>query len=558
MDDARKKELKALMNKASFTGQKQRARVVKEIRRRSQETLTLYKPLEMQELFHRSEAPERIYRGPNRMGKTTCGMMEVGWAATGTHPWLDYPKRNGIIYIVAKDERHIGNVFYRKLFRAGAIFMIPDEVSGEWRAYDPDADKDRENEKRPAPPVIPTRMLKGGLKAFSWRVRKDNVFTKVTLVNGWEIHAFPSGGPPPQGTDVDFVLMDEHIVHPDWYFELSRGLVDRGGRFCWTATPQSDNPQLYDLSQKAEEEAKKELPEVVEFVPPPESNFHIPQEQMDRWKDKLKDNPEQYAVRIMGDFAIRGGLMYPGYHQSTHALNPEALPPAGIAEDWARFAVIDPGHTCCAVLFAAVPPPGNPLGDIVLLYKELYLRSCDAETFGVEFEDAVGADTMQSFIIDMHGARLTNSGDGLQPLYHYTKQLEKRRLNCMDTGTEFQAGSDDTSYRRECVRAWIRGRGSGKGAKLRVLWDYMYHFNNEINKYNKQKDARTGQITEKPNSKRNTHLMECLEMLAAFDPQWESPRINAAKVSPVKARFDKLMKQEREKNREGTDVINFY
>jgi len=514
--------------------------------------------MDMQMLFHRCKAPERIYRGPNRMGKTTCGMMEVGWAATGTHPYLDYPKRNGIIYIVAKDEKHIGNVFYRKLFRSGAISMIPDEETGEWRAYHPVDDLHRKKDKKPAPPIIPTRMLKGGLNAFSWRVKKDNVFTKVTLVNGWEIHAFPSGGPPPQGTDVHFVLMDEHIIHPDWYFELSRGLVDHGGRFCWTATPQSDNPQLYDLSQKAEDEAKKDDPLVVEFVPPPESNVHIPQEQMDKFKDKLKDNPEQYKVRILGDFAIRGGLMYPGYHQSTHALDPNDLEGGVIEDDWARFAVVDPGHTICAVLFGAVPPPGSQHGDIVLLYKELYLRACDAETFGAEFQDAVGTDTIQSFIIDMHGARLTSSSDGLQPLYHYTKQLEKRNLVCMDTGTEFQAGSDDTGYRHECVRAWIRGRGAGKGPKLRVLWDYMYNFNNEINKYNKMKDKMSGQILEKPNNRRYTHLMECLEMLAAHDPQWEQPRINAAKVGPVKARFDSLMKEERDKNREGTDVINFF
>ena len=112
VSEQRSSELRAIAT-SDFGMRRKRSRIAKEIESRDLETLAMYEPLPMQEAFHRCRAPERIYRGPNRMGKTTCGLMEVGWVATGTHPWLKYPKEKGIICLVAKDETHIGNIFYR-------------------------------------------------------------------------------------------------------------------------------------------------------------------------------------------------------------------------------------------------------------------------------------------------------------------------------------------------------------------------------------------------------------------------------------------------------------
>ena len=110
---------------------------------------------------------------------------------------------------------------------------------------------------------------------------------------------------------------------------------------------------------------------------------------------KLRDNPHLSAkakadmvathqsdanriTRIEGDFLHTTQRIFGEYALRIHGVEVDAVP-----HDWTRYAVVDPGHQICAVLFAAVPPPElwPEYGELVL-YDELYLPKCDAAMFG--------------------------------------------------------------------------------------------------------------------------------------------------------------------------------
>src|SRR6187455_363086 len=103
-------------------------------------------------------------------GKSMSSFAETASAAT-TQPiigWDGYPlpqkyptNRPLLIWVVGYDERHIGGTIYRMLFKPGAFRIIQDRTTGEWRAWKPWelADKLREEETRPAPPLIPPRLI---------------------------------------------------------------------------------------------------------------------------------------------------------------------------------------------------------------------------------------------------------------------------------------------------------------------------------------------------------------------------------------------------------------
>src|SRR6185369_14786047 len=151
----------------------------------------------------------------NRSGKTLTGAVEVARAVLGLDPYGKYPVRDGVGYCIGKDQGHIGRVVYKKLFRAGAFRIIRDEQTKAWRAYRPWEDSARKEESKPAPPLIPPRMI----LEIGWEDKKAEVPNVVRLVTGWELHFFSSLGKPQKGSAINLFWMDEEIVDPSWYPE---------------------------------------------------------------------------------------------------------------------------------------------------------------------------------------------------------------------------------------------------------------------------------------------------------------------------------------------------
>lgn len=512
--------------------------------RRSSEALRLYRPLPGQDLFHRSTASERIVRGGNRSGKSTCAFVEVARAAMQADPHGKYPtKRPLLIYEIGYDLDHIGRVIFRMLFKPGAFQIIRDQATGRWRAFDPSdpADLARIEEAKESPALIPSRMV--DWKNCAWENKRERQFSVIKLHNGTEIRAFSSKAEPAQGDPVDLIHIDEDIFDERWVTEMQARLSDRAGRMIWSAFPHSKNDALQEMSERASEQAHLDKPDVQEVVLTFSGNPYIrPDEKRKRiaaW------TPEERRARDLGEFNTDSVLMYPAFNVQVHGV-PRDLARDGLDEfldrtpiprEWTHYATIDPGHSVCAVLLAAIPPPA--WGDIVVCYDELYLRQCDASRLAREMQSKSIGVPWEAFVIDDHGSRVTQAGSGETIRYQYSKEFKRLNIASRLTKHGFIPGSDDVLGRCSAVRNWMATREDGT-TKLRVVHHKLPNFLSEIRRYKKQ--IRHDEAQEKPVAKHN-HLMNCLEYLAAYNPQYRPYRASEQFVGPAVSEFRAWMKK---------------
>ena len=494
----------------------------------------------LQSDFHNSNAREKLIRGSNRSGKTTAAAVEFARAVTGQDN--RYPKENGIAYLVGKDGKEVANVMYKLAFRAGAFKIIRDETTGEWRAFNPSSplDAGKSKQARPAPPLIPPRMI----KYIAWENKKANLPSLISLHNGWEIHFFSSNAKPPHGSQIDLAWFDEEIVDPDWYPETSARLVDRDGRFLWSATPQAGTVQLYELHERAEREAAtlpKDKRRIEEFVALLHDNQHLTAQQKADFESKL--SPDEVMVRIHGEFASHGLRVFPEFHERTHV-----CPYFDIPLDWTRYVAIDPGRQICGALFLAMPPPDS--GDYAYLYDELYLAQCSAALFGQKMRDKTAGQNIQAFIIDHQEGRKTETGSGRSVEDQYSEELEKNRVTCVRTGSNFTWGVADPEGGVEAVRAWLRPRGQ-LSPRLRVLDGRCNSFIWEIKRY--WYEQKCGVVTDKPRSRGPVHLCACMRYLVQDSPVYVPHVDKKPRPGTIWLEAQKLMKPKGK----GSNVLNF-
>lgn len=488
------------------------------MRDRKIEALRLYQPNPNQAAIHACTASEILVIGGNRSGKSLSTFVEDARCVTNQDPHGKYPKE-GILVVVGKDWKHIGLTVVPLLFRAGAFKIIKDAQTGEWRAYNPATDEARRGEAKPAPPLIPPRLI----KKTSWVLKSANYMQYCQLHTGWEIHFFSSEGEPVQGFQCDRVHIDEDINNENWVPELLARIVDRRGKFCWSAMPHSTNNALLGLKERADasEQALGEKSEIrqfkLRFLDNPYLDTAEKRKSIERWAAVGED---VLRMRAEGDFITDSVLCYPNFDMRIHGMDRSELPDGQVPQDWCRYAVIDPGHAVTAVLFCAVPPSG----DYWLAYDQLYLRQCNAEVFGEEFAKKVRDWHFHAFIIDAHGGRLRDIGSGRLPTEQYTEQLIKRGIRSQITGSSFLAGCDDIAARTESTRTSLHIRPQGTPV-LRVLRGACPDLEREIKRYRKQVNyiAGTAIVTDKPNTKGEVHLCQCLEYLCAYRPTYHAP-----------------------------------
>jgi len=487
----------------------------------------MYEPLHHLAEFHKDDIPERIIRGSNRGGKTLATVVEIARAVTGQDPFEKYPTNDGRCFIVGKDGKHNSEVLYRKLFRAGAFKIIQDPETGEWRLWKPWKVNDAAMAKyvRLAPPLIPPRLV----KEIAWENKKELSPNVVRMNNGWEIRFFSSLAKPPQGMDLDLVLFDEEIVNEEWYPEISARLLDRNGRFIWSATAQLGGYQLYDLCmQAADEHVRKDgCPRIKEYVAYLDDNPHITQQMKDLFFSKLTD--EQRRVRIEGEFQFESMRVYPEFDWNIHGIKYFNIP-----QDWTRYVAIDPGRQVCAALFCAVAPPNHVMHEQVVFYDELYIRNCDVEKFGQAMREKTQNQNIRDFIIDHHGGRLRLMGTGGSQEDQLSKSLKKYGVRSQVSGYGFTWAHPDVDSGIEAVRAMFLPSRHGK-PKFAGFKERLVNLKWEIDRYHYKKVK--GIITDKPDQ-RHAHLMDTLRYLAMYDPDWHQDRVKSDRSawSVIKAR----------------------
>lgn len=489
--------------------------------------MSLFEPMPLQQAFLHCKARQRLIRGGNRTSKTTAAIVNLAQVVTGRDPLNRCPKQNGIAYVVAKDEKAIGEVIWKKLGRAQCFKMIRDEITNEWRAFRPmnPMDQERKHLAKWAPPLIPPRMIAS--KGITWISRKSGIPKVVRLVNGWEIHFFSSKGEPPQGTSIDYCMFSEEIVRRDWYPELSARLLDRSGYFTWDATPQAGTEQLWSLHVRAQKLIDDGVPEenrgIVEFLFPLSENIHVSAAQKKEFEEQLGDDEEEVDVRIHGEFQMKSSLVYPEWSNRLHIVEYRQIP-----AHWTRYVAIDPGHQFCAAIFAAVPPPQEGDGDL-WFYDELFIKGCNAKMFGKEMRDKCSGQGFYAFIIDYTDARKHEAGSGLTIIDQYSSALEYYGVRSQVTGFGFAPGDSNAKAGEEGFRAYLREKPDGT-APLKVFAEKCPNFIKEIKHFRKKK--MDGEIKDKA-VKRRDHAMDCARYLAQYGMYWHPARGGQIRVRGV-------------------------
>jgi phage terminase large subunit-like protein len=525
------------------------AEIVREREERDREALRLWEPSEVQDAAHASRAKEKIIYGSNQSGKTTLGTVEAGRAFTGQDPYDKYPKRNGRALLVGKDQKHLGEVFYDKLFREGAFQIIRDADTGKWRAYRPwnPVDVARKSEAQPAPPIIPPRFIQD----IAWEDKRRGVPAKVVLTTGWEIIFSTENSAPPQGIALDYVWWDEEVDNELFYPECAARLLRKAGTFVWTATPQTGTAELFDLHERAMAEAGQENPRIAEFQLDVRRNRFIPKEQVDELIEKYKNKPDDYKVRILGEFNHSSYLIYPEFSMDRRAHGCEVFE---IPEDWNRWMIVDPGFAVCAVLFMAVPPPHHERGEQRFIYDELYLTNCTAEKFAANVEVKVQGRFFSGFIIDPSSLNQEKIGSGKSLFTQFSDAMTARGIQSRQSGNSFIPANNEQRSGILKVQSWLYHRPDTGRPVLQVFEDRCPNFEREVTRYRRKRNKLDGHVEDKPVDK-NDHTCDCLRYIAQHDPRWEKQPAYKKRY----AIYDYFKKVQRERDKASGDSrsINF-
>ena len=510
---------------AATHNQKTLRRLLLEKAAREMESVRLFEPMPIQQEFLDCTAPKRIARGSNRSGKTTIALFDVARAVTGQDPLGRYPTHGGRAVLVGKNETHIAEVFVRKLLQHGAFKIIKDLETGQWRAFRPYDPKDAERhmDARRSLPLIPQRMIKH--KAYS--DKKRGVVSKLVLNNDWEIIFSTANSEPIQGVELDLVMFDEEIDSERWYPEMRFRLGDNRGKFIWSATPQTGTEQLFELSEKAAELEGTQNPDIVEFLLTMESNRHFPRDQFEAFCREFENDPEEYRVRILGQFNVSSYMVYPNFSMSPELCGYRVFVPGRDEQDaikmdesWNYWAVIDPGFQVCAVSFWAIPPKDHKFSEQRFVYDELYIRQCNAYKFAKAMEGKTAGRRFTGFIIDPSAAKMDKLGSGKSILHQYSEALEEVGVLSSNTGSGFLSANNDIPAGVTALKSWMYVRPSTGRTKLQVAIGRCPMFEWEMTHYrNKRQKER---ILDVPDGK-NDHLMDTARYFAMQDPAWTRP-----------------------------------
>lgn len=517
--------------------------IIGELHKREREALGLYEPLPLQAAFHASKVKTRLVRGSNRAGKTIVCAVEVARAVLGLDPFGKYPKR-GIAYIVGYDWSHHGQVTYPKIFSPGAFKCIEDEATGLLRAFRPWdlADALRRGDAVDAGPLIPERYVQD----IAWYSKKEQIPNMIRMTTGWEIHFFSGDGRPPRGQAISLAWMDEEIGNQFWYNELVSRTADLEGRIMWSAAPQSGTDQLYELHELAEQQVNDADRVVEEFHVKLMDNPHLTAKQ----KAEMIAGKTTEAARITdieGDFLFTTQRVFGEYILAVHGVEISVIP-----DTWTRYAVIDPGHQICAVLFGAVPPPDeqDEYGKLVL-YDELYIQRCTASMLADRMRGKTAGQRFWDFIIDLRAGRQTSNQTGKTTAQQYSEAFQAAGVACTTRGSGFCWGSDDIPGRLETCRGLLRVDGNGRTG-LRVACERtaqgyrvskIPNFEYEIARYRTKRDPKTGVVSDVPDDRGRVHLMAGFQYLAAYQPKWHEQ-------APMQKAESEVYKRLQEKRRQ--------
>jgi phage terminase large subunit-like protein len=274
---------------------------------------------DVHQLFHQSAKVGRLLRGGNRSGKSTAGIVESVWRATGKHPLQkthNIPVR-GRIVTVDKD---------------AGIEQIIKPLLRQW---------------------TPPSELVNGSWEDSWQNRGSvmkfrNGSTIDVKTHQQEVESFA-------GVPLHFVHFDEEC--PKAIFNECRlRLIDYNGCWYMTMTPVEGQDWIFDRFIVS---ASKN---VESFEVDITDNPHLNKDALMLLDEDLDD--DEKAVRQRGVFVPKGGLILRNFNYDRHVIEGHNHLP----KNWEMYVSIDHGwNNATAILWHGVSPKGD-----VVTFREHY------------------------------------------------------------------------------------------------------------------------------------------------------------------------------------------
>jgi hypothetical protein len=509
------------------------------------EGLALYNALPTAERFHECRKKWRIIDGSNRSGKTFTACAECSRAWCGCDPYDKYPRNGGNAIVVGRDGDHLA-MLWQKYSEEGAFFIIRDEHTNLWRAVRPhpgdptrldDYDQAYSEKWKPAPPLIPRRLIIGGEPAYEDRGK--GIPRLLRMKTGWTILWRSSLGKSPQGSHLNLAHFDEHLNDESFYHEAVRGLVAINEppkwipRGIWSATPEDLNPQLLDLREAADN-GSETVDAFSLFI---SDNPYIPQEERQIFHDSLP--PELRAVKFYGEYATVGRRIYRTYDPAgIHGCEPFEIDPT----KFTRFAVLDPGTQHCGTLFYAVDPNEQH----TYIYDGFDVRGMDAKAWAQQVKSRENGMKFEAFVIDQRMGRQHSPGSPENVAEQYWRALQDADALPRTAGpmAGFLKGSDDIRGREEALLSMMAIRGAGPFAgstQLQVMRGVLPELDKQI---------KRAQMSLKDPNKRiklDEDLLVCAEYMAASRPYYREPE----PAAPQFSRLDAYDSYQRKKSRRG-------
>ncbi len=300
-----------------------------------------YCPHEKQFLFHKSIKKRKLYIGGNRSGKTTGGVCEGIWRATGTHPY-----RPDLNLIGPTNGRVVGVDFNQGIDK----ILIPQYK--QW--------------------CYPSA-LKGG----SWENAYDKGPRTLHFANGSTIEfmSYDQDLDKFAGTSRHWIHFDEEPPHHIWKECLAR-LIDTDGDYWITMTPVEGMTWIYD--ELYEENVGNAEGNVLVIEINTLENPFLKAEAIQNFIGSVDD--DDVATRIGGAFVQQGGKIYKNFDPTpgkNQVLDLEIDNPAKMfpKRDWTWIIALDHGlKNPTAVLWMAVNRDG-----FIVVFDEHYRNELDIQ-----------------------------------------------------------------------------------------------------------------------------------------------------------------------------------
>lgn len=480
------------------------------VREQVLDATSLYRPLEGAQRFHELDVKWRILDGSNRSGKTLAAAVEVARAVTARDPYDKYIHHNGRAIVVGLDTSHLATI-YSKLFEPGALKIIFDEEKNQFRPLRVIKDGGRvticpkDMEKRDswmdAPPLIPQRYI----RSIAWYDRARRVPARVLLTTGWVISFHSSLGRAPQGEHYDLAWIDEAIANDQFYYEISRGIVDLGSakksKAIWSACPQIPNYQLWELRREAESGS----PRVAAFRLTIDTNPYVDDEEKRAFYNSL--SPLERQTRYYGVHAIDALRAYPHFRCE----DPYLYDPFPITDDYTIYMAVDPGARRCGTVFGAVSPDNR----FVYIFKAFAVAG-GVEPWAAAVAEVPEAKRIHMAVIDpVAGKSRQLTGTASVAKVYYLALIEKG-IRPQITGPldGFFSGERNRDVRREILCQGFRLRDDGT-PRVRIARGETMNLAEEIMAATIEFTGRGGQKYDRDNVR---DLLDALEYLVSINP----------------------------------------